>query len=73
MGFIREAFSEKGVASSKRILGGICLLVVLAMWCHSTYKNGLGEHETMLAEIIVGTACILLGISSVTSAIRNKE
>lgn len=61
--------SEKGIASSKRVLGGICLLSVLVVWGHAAW-NGLGEHETDLAEVIVATAGILLGISSVASAFK---
>jgi len=69
MGFIKDMLSENGVASSKRVLGGICLLVVVGVWAVDTYHNGMGTHETDLAEVIVGTACILLGITSFASAI----
>lgn len=73
MNFLREAFSEKGVASSKRVLGGLCILTVLTVWCKVTLENGLGMHETDLAEMIIGTSGLLLGISSVTKIFESNE
>lgn len=70
MGFLRETFSERGTASSKRVLGGICLLTVLAVWCVDTFRNGLGSYGKELAEMMVGVSGLLLGISSVTSVFK---
>ena len=65
--------SENGIASSKRVLGGICLLVVLAAWVYVIIKEGLTENAKDLAEMMIGTAGLLLGISSVTSIWKENK
>lgn len=64
MGFWKEMFSENGIASSKRVLGGFCLIIVVLVWGKETIMSGLGEHEKDLAEVIIATAGVLLGITS---------
>lgn len=68
--WIKEALSEGGVASSKRLLGAIVLMAVIAVWAKETLCNGLNEHETMLAEALVTVACVLLGITSISNMFK---
>ena len=64
--FIREVFSEKGIASSKRVLGAIIILVCLACIVYLVIKEGGTSivKELLDTSMIIGGA--LLGISSVT-------
>lgn len=71
--WIKEALSEGGVASSKRLLGAFVLISIIVVWSKETICNGLGEHETTLAEVLVTTAGVLLGITSVSNIFKNKN
>ena len=70
LNWIKEALSEGGVPSSKRLLGCIVLVSVIGVWAYETIGHGLNEHETDLAEVLVMVACVLLGITSVSNIFK---
>lgn len=66
--FILEAFSEKGVASSKRILGAICLFVCLWALCYLVLNEGGTDTVEHLLQTMIIVAASLLGLGSITKA-----
>ena len=71
--FIREAFSESGVPSAKRVIGGLMIVVVLFCTVFSCVKFGMTVHVTSVIETEIITAGALLGVSSVTSIWKGRS
>lgn len=75
--FIKEVFSENGQPSSKRIVGGLGLLVVHVGWLYALKASGLSYEVVTLGEVLIITDGSLLGITSVSNAVKsfgkNKE
>ena len=69
--FWREFFSENGIASSKRLIGGISMLVVLGCIIYLTITEGCTNCVEGLLQVVIITSCSLLGLSSVTSIWKN--
>lgn len=64
--FMLEAFSERGVASSKRILGALCLCVCLGVIVYlAIAEGGTSTVESLLQTVII-VAATLLGLGSIT-------
>ena len=64
--FMLEAFSERGVASSKRILGALCLCVCLGVIVYlAIAEGGTNAVENLLQTVII-VAATLLGLGSIT-------
>lgn len=71
--FIKEIFSENGKGSSKRIVGAIAYLIVLAcISCLTVCEGGTPVVENLLTTLII-SASALLGLSSVTNIFKNKK
>ena len=64
--FILEAFSERGVASSKRILGALCLFVCLGIIVYLVIDEGGTQTVENLLQTIIIVAASLLGLGSIT-------
>lgn len=64
--FIREMFAENGNGSSKRLIGFICLMVVMFCTIHLTITSGACAIVENILQTITISACALLGVSSVT-------
>lgn len=71
--FLRLAFSEGGIPSSKRILGGFIIIVVLFCTTWSVVKFGMTENNKSVIEFEIVTAGALLGVSSVTAIWKNNN
>lgn len=71
--FIREAFSENGVGSSKRIVGTCILLVALGCTVYLTITGGCTTCVEDLLQTFIIMACSLLGIGSITSIWKNGK
>lgn len=71
--YLSEAFSEKGVGSSKRLIGALIIVVALACTVYLTIKEG----GTSVVEGLLQTAFILgtslLGLYSVTSIWKDGQ
>lgn len=65
--FWREIFSENGIGSSKRLIGSIAMLVALGCIIYLTITEGCTSCVEGLLQVLIITACSLLGLSSVTS------
>lgn len=65
--FWREMFSENGIGSSKRLVGSISMLVALGCIIYLTISEGCTNCVEGLLQVLIITACSLLGLSSVTS------
>lgn len=65
--FIRLAFSEHGYPSSKRILAGLMLIVVLFCTAWSVCSAGMTENNRGIIEFEIVTAGALLGVTSITA------
>ena len=64
----RETFSaSNGHLSSKRILGGIVLLVCLGIVVAASIREGITDNVKSLTEVLIITSTALLGITSVTN------
>lgn len=64
----RETFSaSNGYLSSKRILGGIVLLVCLGVVVAEAIIEGVTDNIKSLLEVLIITSTSLLGITSVTN------
>jgi len=61
--FIKEAFSENGVASSKRILAAIFGTVIAICEVFHTVKQESFDYQHLIA--LLTTICLLLGIATV--------
>lgn len=70
--FLKEAFSENGNPSSKRLLGGIIICVVMFCTTWSIMTTGMTDNNRSVIEIEIITAGALLGITSVTSIWKDK-
>lgn len=71
--FLREAFSENGSPSSKRIIGGFMILVITLCTGWSVLTYGMTDNNKAVIEIEIISGCSLLGLSSVTSIWKNNE
>ena len=71
--YIKAVLSENGMPSSKRWIGLLIVVTVLIGWSYSVYANGMGEHETDLAEVLVITAGTLLGVTTVARAFSKSN
>ena len=65
--FWREMFSENGIGSSKRLVGSISMLVALGCIIYLTISEGCTNCVEGVLQVLIITACSLLGLSSVTS------
>lgn len=65
--FWREFLSENGNGSAKRLFGGVALLVALGCIIYLTITEGCTACVEGLLQVLIITACSLLGLSSVTS------
>ena len=71
--FWREMFSENGVGSSKRLVGSIAMLTSLGCIVYLTLTEGCTSCVEGLLQVLIITACSLLGLSSVTSIWKNGK
>lgn len=71
--FMRLAFCERGVPSSKRVLGGLIVVCCLAFTGWSVMTDGMTDNNKSVIEIEIVTAGTLLGVSSVTSIWKDSE
>lgn len=72
--FIKEVFSgANGIASSKRIIGGLSMLVILGCTIYLVITEGCSENVENLLQTLIVTSCGLLGVSSVTSIWKNNK
>ena len=70
----RETFSaSSGQLSSKRILGGLVLVVCLVFVIVQGVQEGVTDNIKDLLEIFIITSTTLLGITSVTNIWKNKN
>ena len=69
--FWREVFSENGVGSSKRIIGTLMIVVVMACTGYLTIKFGDSETVKSICETSIIVGASLLGLSSVTGIWRH--
>lgn len=71
--FIRLAFSEKGRPSSKRIMGGLMMLVVIVVSAISVVKYGMTDNnkDVVMTEII--TSSSLLGLTTLVNGFTKFE
>lgn len=65
--FWREMLSENGNGSSKRLVGSVAMLVALGCIIYLTITEGCTNCVEGLLQVLIITACSLLGLSSVTS------
>lgn len=73
-GFWRETFSGPyGYLSSKRILGGIVLIVCLFFIVFQALQEGITDNIKELFEWLIITSSTLLGITSITNIFRNNK
>ncbi len=63
--------SDKGEASSKRLVGLVCT----AFLCWTLYENHKSEHNPSdaLVYAVAGLAAAALGFTSYEKALKNKE
>ena len=74
IGFWRETFSGPyGYLSSKRILGGIVLIVCLFFIVFQALQEGITDNIKELFEWLIITSSTLLGITSITNIFRNNK
>lgn len=71
MNFLKEAFSENGVASSKRILAGIIILVVGFCTSYGCVKYGITDNLKSLLEVETISALSLLGVTVVSKDVSS--
>ena len=71
--FWREMLSENGNGSSKRLFGGIAVLVALGCIIYLTVTEGCTDCVEGLLQVLIITSCSLLGLSSVTSIFKNGK
>ena len=69
--FWREVFSENGGGSSKRIIGTLMIVVVMACTGYLTIKFGDSETVKSICETSIIVGASLLGLSSVTGIWRH--
>lgn len=71
--FWREIFSENGIGSSKRIVGTLAMIVALGCIIYLTITEGCTNCVEGLLQVLIITACSLLGLSSVTSIFKGNQ
>lgn len=71
--FWREMLSENGNGSSKRLFGGIAILVALGCIIYLTVTEGCTDCVEGLLQVLIITSCSLLGLSSFTSIFKNGK
>jgi len=70
--FWRTVFSEQGRPSSKRVLGGLMIIVCLGLLISFSVTEGCTDNVKDLIELILILASSLLGISSITGIWKNR-
>lgn len=70
--YLGKAFSENGYPSSKRILAGLIIIVVLFCTTWSIIKYGMTDNNESIIQIEIITAGALLGVTSITSIWKDK-
>jgi hypothetical protein len=72
--FIKEMLSgSNGVVSSKRIIGALTMLVVLGCTIYFAVHEGCTNQVENILQTLIISACSLLGITSISGAIRNNK
>ncbi len=71
--FWREMLSENGNGSSKRLFGGIAILVALGCIIYLTVTEGCTDCVEGLLQVLIITSCSLLGLSSITGIWKNGK
>lgn len=72
--FWKQVFSgANGYASSKRVLGGLCLLICMAVIIYLAIESKDSDNVKDLLEMMIGVSALLLGINSVTSIWRKTS
>lgn len=71
--FWREIFSENGIGSSKRIVGTLSMLVALGCIVYLTITEGCTNCVEGLLQVLIITACSLLGLSSITNIFKQNK
>lgn len=69
---LREAFSENGIGSSKRMLGALIITVCMGCIIYFVVTEGATEHVTQLLDTAMLVACGLLGLGSIASVWKYK-
>lgn len=70
--FLKEAFSEQGRPSSRRILGG--LLIVTCCFCiiFSLIKYGMNDNVSNTINVALISGVSLMGVTSVANILTKK-
>ena len=71
--FWREMLSENVNGSSKRLFGGIAILVALGCIIYLTVTEGCTDCVEGLLQVLIITSCSLLGLSSITGIWKNGK
>ena len=72
--FIKQMLSgSNGVVSSKRIIGAITMLVVLGCTIYFAVNEGCTDQVENIIQTLIISACGLLGITSISNALKNKN
>ena len=72
--FIKEMLSgANGVVSSKRIIGALTMLVVLGCTIYFTVHEGCTNQVENIIQTLIISACGLLGITSISSALTSNK
>ena len=71
--FWREMLSENGNGSSKRLFGGIAILVALGCIIYLTVTEGCTDCVEGLLQVLIITSCSILGLSSITGIWKNGK
>lgn len=65
--FLREAFSEKGIGSAKRVMGSIALICGIGCVIYLTIKDGATSITEGLIQTVLIIGASLLGLYSIAS------
>lgn len=74
MNFLKEMLSgSNGVVSSKRIIGALTMLVVLGCVIYFAVNEGCTNQVENIIQTLIISACGLLGITSISGAIKSNK
>lgn len=71
--WIKEIFSEKGVMSSKRVVGFIGFVSAIIFIGHITFQCGDNMIAKDLIETILYVSALLLGVSTIADIWKTKK
>ena len=71
--WFKEAMSENGVGSAKRLIGVMMTVVAMLCLCYLTINFGAVEVVESLLNTTIITGAALLGLYSITSIFKNNQ